>query len=134
MTWRSFRSECTGYSGESQNVYLRTKEHPVVKELEEEGFTYQSFDEVYERNPSFEEVYEEICAILLEKAKTAPVIYGVPGHPLVAERTVQLLLERGRVLGIDVEIAGGQSFLDPVFTALKIDPIEGFQLLVSQPV
>ncbi len=114
---------------ESQNVYLRTKEHPVVKELEEEGFTYQSFDEVYERNPSFEEVYEEICAILLEKAKTAPVIYGVPGHPLVAERTVQLLLERGRVLGIDVEIAGGQSFLDPLFTALKIDPIEGFQLL-----
>ena len=31
----------------------------------------------------------------LEQAKGAEIIYAVPGHPLVAERTVQLLLEKG---------------------------------------
>ena len=30
---------------------------------------------------------------------------------------------------IELVIEGGQSFLDPIFGALKIDPIEGFQLL-----
>ena len=48
---------------------------------------------------------------------------------MVAEKTVQLLLERGSVRGITVKIGGGQSFIDSLFTAVKADPIEGFQLL-----
>lgn len=109
-------------------VYLRTKEHPVVKELELEGLSYQSFDFLYEKNEEFENVYEDICNSLLS-AKEEELIYAVPGHPLVAEKTVQLLLERGEASGVRIEIKGGQSFLDDIFRALQIDPIEGFQLL-----
>ena len=58
-----------------------------------------------------------------------PVTYVVPGHPLVAERTVQLLAGKEREGLIKLDIAGGNSFLDPIFAALRIDPIEGFQLL-----
>jgi tetrapyrrole methylase family protein / MazG family protein len=110
-------------------LFLRTKEHPVVKELEKEGVAYISFDDIYEANDQFEAVYEEICRRLLEEANDGPVVYAVPGHPLVAERTVQILLElqnRGEVI---IEIGGGQSFIDALFQALKIDPVEGFQLL-----
>ena len=57
------------------------------------------------------------------------IIYAVPGHPLVAERTVQLLLEMGEERGVTIEVSGGQSFLDDIFRVLRIDPIEGFQLL-----
>jgi tetrapyrrole methylase family protein / MazG family protein len=57
------------------------------------------------------------------------VIYGVPGHPLVAERTVQLLLEYGPKEDVDIIIGGGQSFIDAIFQSLKIDPVDGFQLL-----
>lgn len=32
-------------------------------------------------------------------------------------------------MGIEIELAGGQSFLDALFQAVRIDPIEGFQLL-----
>jgi len=110
-------------------VFLRTKEHPVVDELEKEGFQYHSFDSIYEKNEQFEMVYEEICETLLSMKDYEELIYGVPGHPLVAERTVQLLLNRGKDAGIEMEVIGGQSFLDDVFTALHIDPIEGFQLL-----
>ena len=110
-------------------VYLRTKEHPVVGELEKEGFQYQSFDSVYEKQEQFEAVYEEICETLLSHKDHDEVIYAVPGHPLVAERTVQLLFERGQESGVLIEVSGGQSFLDDVFSALHMDPIEGFQLL-----
>lgn len=114
---------------DSEEVYLRTCEHPVVKELEKEGMSFHSFDSVYEKYDSFEKVYEEITDTLLQLAKGKTIVYGVPGHPLVAERTVQLLLERGPIIDVQLEIEGGQSFLDPLFQALKIDPIEGFQLL-----
>lgn len=110
-------------------VYLRTKEHPVVEDLEKEGMKFHSFDSIYEKHDQFEQVYEEITETLLEKAKGESIIYAVPGHPLVAERTVQLLLDRGPKENIQIIIGGGQSFIDALFTSVKIDPIEGFQLL-----
>ncbi|MCP8971175.1 nucleoside triphosphate pyrophosphohydrolase [Ectobacillus ponti] len=111
------------------HLYLRTKEHPVVAELEKEGLQYTSFDEVYEKHDTFEAVYEEIAETLLRQAAEADVTYAVPGHPLVAERAVQLLLQRGKERGIEVRVEGGQSFLDPMFASLGMDPIEGFQLV-----
>lgn len=110
-------------------LFLRTKDHPVVKELEKEGIQFTSFDSIYEKHEQFQEVYEEICDYLLETSMHEEVTYAVPGHPLVAEQTVQLLLERAPERGVEIEIGGGQSFLDALFQALKIDPIEGFQLL-----
>ncbi|MEH7115157.1 nucleoside triphosphate pyrophosphohydrolase [Neobacillus niacini] len=113
----------------ANHVYLRTKEHPVVNELETENFRYSSFDSVYEKHDQFEEVYQEIVQTLLAKAKTEQVVYAVPGHPLVAERTVQLLLEYGPKEEVEIIIGGGQSFVDALFQSLKIDPVDGFQLL-----
>ncbi|RIW29861.1 nucleoside triphosphate pyrophosphohydrolase [Bacillus salacetis] len=112
-----------------RRTYLRTEHHPVVAQLKEEGFVYDSFDEVYEKNDSFEKVYIEIVEELKVKAKDNEILYAVPGHPLVAEKTVQLLIEASEQEGFELEIIGGQSFLDPLFAAVKADPIEGFQLL-----
>lgn len=106
-------------------VWLRTKEHPVVSELEAEGVTFESFDAIYEANDTFEDVYRQIVETLLEKSEELAITYAVPGHPFVAERTVELLVEQGA----DVTFLGGQSFLDAMFQALRIDPINGFQLL-----
>ncbi|MGZ4161443.1 MAG: bifunctional methyltransferase/pyrophosphohydrolase YabN, partial [Neobacillus sp.] len=113
----------------SSHLYLRTKEHPVVAELEKEGLHYTSFDSIYEKHDQFEAVYQEIVGTLLDKAQNEAIIYAVPGHPLVAERTVQLLLEKGPKSEVEISIGGGQSFIDALFQSLKIDPIDGFQLL-----
>ncbi|KJE28170.1 MazG family protein [Geobacillus kaustophilus] len=110
-------------------LFLRTKEHPAVKWLEEEGIAFTSFDEVYEKHEQFADVYDDIVDRLTEQAKRGDVFYAVPGHPLVAERTVQLLFEAERRGVCRIVIEGGQSFLDALFTAVRIDPIEGFQLL-----
>ncbi|WP_409303651.1 nucleoside triphosphate pyrophosphohydrolase [Peribacillus sp. SCS-155] len=112
---------------QAQNCFVRTIDHPVISELVKEGITFTSFDSTYEKHDSFEKVYEEIAESLLKEANHGPVIYAVPGHPMVAEKTVQLLINNDK--GIKVKVEGGQSFLDALFTALKIDPIDGFQLL-----
>ena len=114
---------------EANFIVARTDQHPAVAELRADGVVISSFDEVYEKYDSFQEVYEKIVDELLAKCVEQPVTYVVPGHPLVAERTVQLLVEKEREGIVKLEIAGGNSFLDPIFAALRIDPIEGFQLI-----
>nr|WP_212963842.1 nucleoside triphosphate pyrophosphohydrolase [Siminovitchia fordii] len=114
---------------EADHLFLRTKEHPVIKQLEKEGISYQSFDHIYEMHDQFEAVYEEITELLLDEASKRDIVYAVPGHPLIAEKTVQLLLDRSGNHGINVTVEGGQSFLDALFTAVRVDPIDGFQLL-----
>ncbi|CAG9623087.1 bifunctional methyltransferase/pyrophosphohydrolase YabN [Sutcliffiella rhizosphaerae] len=111
----------------ANHLYLRTKEHPVIKELEKEGLNFQSFDTIYEQEESFASVYEKITDELINFSRENDIVYAVPGHPLVAEKTVQLLLEKEKLGVINLEIKGGQSFLDPMFTALGLDPINGFQ-------
>ncbi|WP_373233422.1 nucleoside triphosphate pyrophosphohydrolase [Cohnella sp.] len=118
----------------SGRIRLRTEYHPLVKWLREEGITFESFDRFYERTCTFDEVYEQIVEELLREAIKAAaagerLIYAVPGHPMVAERTVRLLLEQGPKHGVRIEFGGGESFLDRAFLALGIDPIEGFQLM-----
>ena len=110
-------------------IMARTVEHPVIGELKEEGIRMESFDSLYEANDTFEAVYEQIVEVLIERSHTEEVTYVVPGHPLVAERTVQLLIEKEKAGIVTLSIAGGNSFLDPIFAALRIDPIDGFQLL-----
>ncbi|MFC4410248.1 nucleoside triphosphate pyrophosphohydrolase [Chungangia koreensis] len=113
----------------AKQLYVRTAEHPVLQELQTEGLDYKSFDELYEKHDDFEPVYREITEELIRLSGEGPVMYAVPGHPLVAEQTVQFLVEAEKKGRVSLKIEGGQSFLDPIFAALRIDPIEGFQLL-----
>ncbi|MFC6335162.1 nucleoside triphosphate pyrophosphohydrolase [Paenibacillus septentrionalis] len=120
----------------ADHLYVRTKHHPMMTLLDEEQLAYTSFDDVYERHANFPDVYEEIVQLLIEKVEflaesegTAHVVYAVPGHPMVAESTVQQLLSRCELAGIELDVRGGESFLDAAFTALRFDPIEGFALL-----
>ncbi|NMA03930.1 MAG: nucleotide pyrophosphohydrolase [Clostridiales bacterium] len=113
------------------NIYLRTGRHPIIPYLKDEGITFKTFDYIYEddNHDKFEEVYDHIVEKILEESRKGEVLYAVPGNPLVAESTVQLILEKCKQEGIETEIYPAMSFIDAVFTVLKIDPVEGFQLL-----
>lgn len=111
---------------QQEKIYLRTMEHPAAQELADEGVSIQSFDAIYDKyNEAFEQVYPAIAEEVLQLAKNGDVYYGVPGHPSVAEKSVQLLLEAD----VETKIIGGKSFIDDLFSAVKVDPIEGFQLV-----
>ncbi|MCK6255132.1 nucleoside triphosphate pyrophosphohydrolase [Fictibacillus sp. KIGAM418] len=113
----------------AEHVFVRTNDHPAVAQLEQEGVKMTFFDDLYEKHDAFEDVYREITSVLFQKASSDHIIYAVPGHPLVAEQTVQLLLKEADSRGVEVKVAGGKSFLDEMYTALKIDPIDGCQIL-----
>lgn len=117
---------------EAERRYVRTEKHPMMRLFGEHGLVYDSFDYLYEQSASFPDVYEAITEALIREATSASggsLVYAVPGHPMVAERTVQLLRERCPQHDIVLNILGGESFLDQAFTRLGFDPIEGFQLL-----
>lgn len=108
-------------------LYVRTSDHPVIRELEKLDIHFESYDSVYEAfNEDFDQVYPAIVSELIEKSQKEEVFYAVPGHPMVAEKTVQLLLENPEA---KVEVVGGKSFIDDMFLAVQQDPVEGFQLL-----
>lgn len=111
-------------------VYTRTLDHPIIDTLISEGIEFQSFDEVYEANNGFENVYEAIVSQLITAARQTDVVYTVPGHPRVAETTtVKLEAYAHQYDDIQVEVLGGKSFIDDIFEAVKIDPNDGFTLL-----
>ncbi|QDP38832.1 bifunctional methyltransferase/pyrophosphohydrolase YabN [Radiobacillus deserti] len=107
-------------------IYVRTEDHPVISTLKQEGVTFKGYDAIYEAHADFGDVYEAIVEDLVQQAKEESIIYAVPGHPMLAEKTVQLLEQQSNV---EITIVGGQSYLDDLFTALRIDPIEGFQFV-----
>lgn len=114
---------------ESRPVYLRTKVHPMVEWLEEEGVQFSTFDYLYEQMPGFREVYEGISREVLQAAQKEPVTYAVPGHPLVYEESVSLILEAAAKEGIEVVIHPAVSFLDAVLSALRINTRLGLLVL-----
>lgn len=115
----------------AEKVYVRTEQHPVVSFLRAEGIHCESFDHLYENNETFGSTYEAIVSFLFTEAARSsyPIVYGVPGHPMVAEATVQQLIAGSKEKGTQVHVIGGESFLDQAFIRLGFDPIEGFQLL-----
>lgn len=109
-------------------VYLRTLKHPVVDFLQEEGAQFESYDSYYDQFETFDEVYETIAKDVVSKLTDEAVIYGVPGNPFVAERTVELLAEASENEGFEVEYVYGASFIDAMITVLKKDPVYGLRI------
>ncbi len=113
----------------SPSLFVRTQHHPVIAFLTQEKIQMTFFDDIYEQSDRFEDVYESICSALLKEAADKDIIYAVPGHPTVAEKSVKLLLKQGPENGIHIDLLNGPSFMDQCFTRLHIDPIEGFMML-----
>jgi len=111
-------------------LILRTKKHPTVEYLDRENIKYDTFDSVYEKEKSFDIVYDEIVTeIIKQQAMYQDLVYAVPGNPLVAESTVTRLINQCKINGIEYKIFPAVSFIDSVMETLEIDPINGLKIL-----
>ncbi|NBO55779.1 MAG: nucleoside triphosphate pyrophosphohydrolase, partial [Actinobacteria bacterium] len=108
----------------AERAFLRTNRHPSAAEFSH----LPSFDNVYETGSSFSDVYESIVDHLVDAARDGEVVYAVPGSPLILEDTVRRLQSRP---GIQLVVEPAMSFLDLVWPALNIDPIESSVRLVD---
>lgn len=109
---------------EQTPVRFRTLVHPMVEPLKAAlpDLQITSFDDFYDESDNWEKLYQRITDSVCEQAARQPMIYAVPGHPLIGESTVQLLLAQARQLGLSTRIVAGLSFLEPVCSALELDP------------
>lgn len=106
--------------------FLRTKEHPTVKYLDDNNIEYESYDYLYKTMDSFDKVYSTIVGDLLKKLKEyGEINYYVPGNPFVAEKTVELLMKED----IELEIISGMSFIEPMLELVERDPINGLKIV-----
>ena len=101
---------------------LRTSRHPAASVVADA----ESFDHVYDRESTLDAVYRGIVADLVDQARalgTGELVYAVPGSPVVAEHTVELLLAGQPDHGIEIEVVPALSFLDLAWVRLGVDPI-----------
>jgi tetrapyrrole methylase family protein/MazG family protein len=115
---------------EAPRIYVRTREHPTIAALPPDKVF--SFDDVYAREIEFVAVYEEIARRVVELG-TQPggIVYAVPGHPCVGEWTTRRIRELAQERGLEVRVVDGLSFLEPIFAALNLDPLEQMGLQIA---
>ncbi len=120
----------------SKKVYLRTFKHPNVEYLKENGIVFETFDHLYDSADNFDNLYVDIAKIV---SSEEDVVYAVPGHPLVAEKSVEHIINICNKTGKEYEMITALSFIDAVISAVKIDPvgglkiIDGLQLDIQEP-
>jgi len=108
---------------QAEEIWLRTKKHPIINAFPPTLKKIQSFDHLYESGDSFDSVYSEIITEVIRLGKRKQgVIYAVPGDPFIAETTSPAIAVRARQLGLDLRIVNAMSFLEPTFGALGMDP------------
>lgn len=105
--------------------FVRTRKHPTASLVP----NATSFDELYDRYETFDEVYSAITEHLVGAAlQHGEVLYCVPGSPLVLENSVAQLAADERVT---VNVLPSLSFLDLAWAALSIDPVNSGVRLID---
>jgi tetrapyrrole methylase family protein/MazG family protein len=115
--------------GRTEEVYLRTLKHPTVAGFPEK-LRVHSFDHYYEEGITFEEVYKKIVDTVLSLGRgETGVVYGVPGHPFIAEATTPEITRQARESDIPVTVIEGMSFVEATLGELGIDPFPQISLV-----
>ena len=85
----------------------------------------------YDESENWETLYQRIATEICTQAEQQPVIYAVPGHPLIGESSVLRVLAMARERGLKTRIVAGLSFIEPICTLLKLDPLEAGAQIVD---
>src|SRR4051794_22360073 len=87
---------------EGPRILLRTSIHPGLDDLSADP-RVTTCDDLYQAGESFDAVYAAIVDRVIGTARCGDLVYAVPGHPLVGERTVTAIIERAREHELQIE-------------------------------
>jgi tetrapyrrole methylase family protein/MazG family protein len=113
----------------ADRIVLRTRIHPGLDDLLTDSRVI-TCDDLYERAGAFDSLYQEIADRVLAAASAGgAIVYAVPGHPRIGERSVPLIEAGARAAGIPVTVLDAVSFIDAAATAVGVDPLaDGLQI------
>ena len=119
----------------ASRIILRTRVHPGVDDLAADP-RVSDCDDLYEQARDFDDLYQSIADRVVDTAKCeGPLVYAVPGHPRLGERTVPLIEQGGQEQGIAVQVLDGVSFLDAALLPARLDPLAtGLQLVDAEEI
>jgi tetrapyrrole methylase family protein / MazG family protein len=107
----------------ADRIILRTRVHPGLDDLAADP-RVTDCDDLYESAGDFDVLYPAIADRVLSAARSGgTVVFAVPGHPRVGEKSVPLIEAGADDLGIQVDVLDAVSFLDATAGALQLDPI-----------
>lgn len=112
--------EAWDWLSQVNEIWARTRYHPVISELHE-NLIIHSFDSE-EMNSSGDfgaDIAKNLIRLCQEQGG---VTYVVPGSPFIAEETVRQIMKGVEETQIPVRVIDGMSFLEPVCSALGLDP------------
>ena len=106
----------------ADQIILRTRVHPGLGDLV--GDTrVTDCDDLYDSAGDFDVLYRAIADRVLSAARSGgTVVFAVPGHPRVGEKSVPLIEDGARDHGIPVDVLDAVSFLDATVGASKSIP------------
>jgi tetrapyrrole methylase family protein/MazG family protein len=129
--WEDLTLEARDVLLGAARIVCRTLRHPTVEALRAHrpDLALESFDALYEQASSFAALYPEMverlfALALAQPEAEVPLVYAVPGHPLIAEASVRELRRQAPAHGVVVRVVAGLSFVEPVCAALDVDPLE----------
>jgi tetrapyrrole methylase family protein / MazG family protein len=113
----------------ADRIILRTRIHPGLDDLAIDA-RVTDCDDLYESAANFDALYPAVAGRVLSAAQAGgTVVFAVPGHPRIGERSVPLVEAGARELGIPIDVQDAVSFLDCAIGALRVDPLaRGLQI------
>jgi len=117
----------------AERIILRTRIHPGLDDLAADP-RVTDCDDLYESAGDFGDLYPAIAQRVLSLAGTGQnVVFAVPGHPRIGEKSVPLVEAGARDLGIPVSVLDAVSFIDVAASAVQVDPLApGMQVLDAE--
>ena len=112
---------------EARKVLVRTANHPAVAFLREKGVAFETFDSLYNDAPDFDHLYGSMAERVLECARREDTLYAVPGNPLLAERSVEIIL--GSPEGKEAAVIPATGFAEAILSALRVAAPSGYLLV-----
>jgi len=112
--------EAWDWLSQVNEIWARTRYHPVISELHE-NLIVHSFDSE-EMNSCGDFGTDNAKNLISLSQEQGGVTYAVPGSPFIAEETVRQIVKGVEGTHIPVRVIDGMSFLEPVCSALGLDP------------
>jgi tetrapyrrole methylase family protein / MazG family protein len=113
----------------ASRIILRTRIHPGLDDLATDD-RVTDCDDLYDCAADFEVLYPAIARRVLGAVRSdGAVVFAVPGHPRIGERSVPLIEAGACELGIPIEVQDAVSFIDVTAGTLRFDPVaRGLQI------
>ncbi len=128
--WKHLTLEVEELLMGAERIYLRHPLGEVYETLKARGKKVLLLAPLYYSGLGYLEIYETIADLIVKSAsRYGPLVYALPGNPVVFEITPFLIEEKAKAAGLSCRMVEGMSSLESMFVQLGVDPRLGLQVV-----